>query len=108
MRAAEQTLNVLPKSTQMSIEKRIEVVRLLAQHLGPEDITDRHVTLDRVDKSYLLHAAEGMATELTLDILGAVAIGAMDCRLVFLEQERTREIDDLVNRGLGVYMNRVD
>ena len=92
----------------MNIEQRVQFVRLLSNYLGENDITDRHVVLDRVDETLLLHAAEGMITELNLSTLAGVALDGIDCRLVFLNAERNSETDDLVNRGLAIYRNRVD
>ena len=92
----------------MSTEERVQLVRLLAERLGDNDITDRHVQLDRVDKRMLLHAAEGCISELDLNMVGAVAMGAIDCRLVFLTKEINEETDGLLNRGFAIYVDCVE
>lgn len=92
----------------MSTEERVQLVRLLATHLGNDDITDRHVVLDHVDKNLLMSAAEGCITELNMTIVAGVAMDGIDCRLVFATEEKNNQIDDLVTRGLAIYMDSVD
>jgi hypothetical protein len=89
----------------MNTQQRVELVRLLGRHLGDDDITERHVILDKVDKRMLLHAAQGIATELCLDILGATAMGAIDCRLIFDPSEANEQTVQFVNKGLAVFIN---
>lgn len=92
----------------MTVQERVQFVRLLSTYLGENDITDRHVQLDRVDKRMLMHAAEGSLSELDLNVVGAVAMGAVDCRLVFLNEEMNEGPDNLVNRGFAIYVDSLD
>lgn len=71
----------------MTIDERIKLVQLLSTYLGEGDVTDRHIVLDKVSDDLLLKEAEGMYSELDLSILAGVALGGIDCRLVFTDEE---------------------
>ena len=53
----------------MRVEERVQLVRLLAEHLGDEDITERHMSLDWITEDLLLNEAEGIISELELSIV---------------------------------------
>ena len=91
----------------MSIEERVQLVRLLAEHLGDNDITERHISLDSVSKDLLLNAAEGIRSELDLSIVAGVALNGIDCRLMFLNEEASPQIDELVAKGFAIYVRKI-